>query len=238
MDRCEKYRKYLTKEDLMGPNAFRLLDELLRRAPYGECRGRVLDLGCGNALTSVFAANEPPAGSVYAFDLWIPADDNLKRIREANLEEKVIPIHGDAMDMPFAKDWFDTVISVDSYHYFGCEKGVFGEKILPVVKKGGQIMIAVPGLKKEPEGKMKTLFETWVEGDDAKTFKTVSWWESLLTEECGDTCDISVTEAECCDKAWEEWFATGHEYALRDREYLSKGLYDYLNFVFMYVRKR
>ena len=59
-----------------------------------------------------------------------------------------------------------------------------------------------------------------------------------MTEECGDACDISVTEAECCDRAWEEWFATGHEYALRDREYLSKGLYDYLNFAFMYIRKR
>jgi SAM-dependent methyltransferase len=238
MDRCEKYRKYFTKECLMGPNSFRLLDELLRRSPGGVSFDRTLDLGCGMALTSVFLANETPAKQVYAFDLWVSASDNLRRIRSLRLEDRIIPIHGDAMDMPFAHDWFDTVVSVDSYHYFGAKKGVFAEKILPFVRKGGQVMIAVPGLKEEPQGEMKELFKTWAEGDDALTFKTVRWWKELLEEECGNRCDIEVTEGECFDAAWEDWFSTGHEYGLRDREFLNRGLDRILNFVMMYIRKR
>ena len=46
------------------------------------------------------------------------------RIRDNGQEDKIIPIHGDAMDMPFAKDYFDTVVSVDAYHYFGCKKKI------------------------------------------------------------------------------------------------------------------
>ena len=152
-------------------------------------------------------------------------------------ESRIIPIHGDALDLPFAHDYFDAVVSVDAYHYFGCRKGVFSEKILPFVKKGGYVMIAVPGLREQPEGDMKQLFETWTEGDDAQLFKTAAWWEELMKNECDETCDITVKEAECFDAAWREWFDTGHEYAVRDREFLRKGLDRILNFVMICVRK-
>ena len=238
MNRLENYRQYFTKDYLMGPNSFRLLDELIRRAPFGVCWDRTLDLGCGMALTSAFLANETPAKSVYAFDLWINATDNLKRIRDLSLEDRVIPIHGDALDMPFAQDWFDTVASVDSYHYFGCREGVFADRILPFVRHGGSVMIAVPGLREEPRGSLCALFEAWAEGDDVLCFKTVSWWKSLLEKECGDRCSISVMEAECFDAAWKDWFNTGHEYGIRDRDFLSRGLGRILNFALIYVRKK
>ena len=238
MNRIDRYKQYFTKDCLMGPNSFRLLDELLRRTPFDVCWDRTLDLGCGMALTSVFLANETPARSVYAFDLWVNAADNLKRIRSLFLEDRIVPIHGDAMDMPFAQDWFDTVVSVDSYHYFGCREGVFADRILPFVRHGGSVMIAVPGLREEPRGELRGLFETWAEGDDALCFKTVNWWKSLLEKECGDRCDVSVMDAECFDAAWEDWFSTGHKYGIRDREFLSRGLDRILNFVLIYVRKQ
>lgn len=237
MSNIEKYRQYFTKDYLMGPNSFRLLDELIRRKPSDVRFHRTLDLGCGFALTSFFIADETDADYVYAYDLWVPASENYLRIRNNGFEDKIIPIHGDAMDMPFAHEYFDTIVSVDAYHYFGCKKGVFAEKILPFVKEGGYVMIAVPGLKEQPEGNLKQLFEAWAEGDDAQLFKTSAWWEELLTNECGGTCDITVKEAECFDTAWQEWFDTGHEYGIRDREYLQKGLDKILNFVLIYVRK-
>ena len=238
MSNIEKYRKYFTKDYLMGPNSFRLLDELIRRKPTDVQFHRTLDLGCGYALTSFFIANETDADYVYAFDLWIPATENYLRIQENHLEDKVIPVHGDAMDMPFAHEYFDAVISVDSYHYFGCKEGVFAEKILPFVKKKGCVMIAIPGLKAQPQGELKKLFETWAEGDDSLCFRTVGWWKELLEKECGNRCDISVLEAECYDEAWEDWFRTGHEYGIRDQEFLSRGLNRILNFVLIYVRKK
>ena len=238
MNRMDKYTQYFTKDYLMGPNSFLLLDELLRRSPSDVCYDRTLDLGCGMALTSVFLANETPAKSVYAFDLWVDAADNLKRIRSLNLEDKIIPIHGDALDMPFARGYFDAVVSVDSYHYFGCKEGIFADKILPFVRPGGTVMIAVPGLREEPCGDLRTLFETWAEGDDSLCFKTVDWWKALLEKECGNRCDIEVKEAECYDQAWEDWFNSGHEFGIRDREFLSKGLYQVLNFVLMYIHRK
>ena len=238
MDKMKKYSRYFTKDCLMGPNSFRLLDELIRRNPYDACFSRTLDLGCGMGLTSVYLANETPAKSVYALDLWVDATDNLKRIRDLGLEDRIVPIHGNALDMPFAHGWFDTIVSVDSYHYFGCREGIFANKILPFVQQGGCVMIAVPGLRAEPQGELRTLFETWAEGDDALCFKTTGWWKTLLEKECGNLCDVSVLEAGCADAAWEDWFNTGHEYGIRDREFLSQGLDRILNFPLIYVRKK
>jgi len=238
MNRVDDYKQYFTKDYLMGPNSFRLLDELIRRNPYEIYWDRTLDLGCGMALTSVFLAKETPAKTVYAFDLWINATDNLKRIRDLSLEDRIVPIHGDALDMPFARDWFDAVVSVDAYHYFGCKEGIFADRILPFVRHGGSVLIAVPGLREEPRGELRALFETWAEGDDALCFKTINWWKNLLEKECGDRCDISVLEADCFDEAWEDWFNTGHEYGIRDRDFLSRGLAQVLNFVLIYVWKQ
>ena len=237
MSGIAKYRQYFTKEYLMGPNSFRLLDELIRRKPSDVPFHRTLDLGCGFALTSLFIAHETDADTVYACDLWVPATENYRRIRDSHLEDRIIPIHCDAMDLPFAHEYFDAVVSVDAYHYFGCREGVFAEKILPFVKPGGCVMIAVPGLKEQPQGDLRRLLETWAEGDDAKLFRTAAWWEELLKKECGETCNITVKEAECFDTAWQEWFGTGHKYAVRDREFLRKGLDRILNFVLIWVRK-
>ena len=141
------------------------------------------------------------------------------------------------MDMPFAHEYFDAIVSVDAYHYFGCKKGVFSEKVLPFVKNGGYVMIVIPGLKEQPQGELKQLFKTWAEGDDAQLFKTAAWWEALLKDECGDRCEVTVKEAECFDAAWQEWFDSGHEYGVRDRGFLSKGLNQILNFILIYVKK-
>ncbi len=94
-----------------------ILEELLEKVPLKPGM-RVLDLGCGNGLTSVFLAKEYGV-QVFALDLWISATDNYRRFREAGVEQAVIPIHADALDMPFADEFFDAVISVDAYHYVG-----------------------------------------------------------------------------------------------------------------------
>ena len=140
--------------------------------------------------------------------------------------------------MPFARGYFDAIVSVDSYHYFGCKEGVFADKILPFIRPGGTVMIAVPGLREEPVGSLRTLFETWAEGDDSLCFKTVDWWKNMLEKECANQCDIEVKEAECYDRAWEDWFNSGHEFGTRDKEFLSKGLDQILNFVLMYVHRK
>jgi len=60
---------------------------------------RVLDLGCGRALSSIFLKLEFDV-EVWAVDLWFSASENLKRIRDAGVEQRVYPIHAEARALP------------------------------------------------------------------------------------------------------------------------------------------
>ena len=55
---------------------------------------RVLDLGCGRALSSIFLRREYGV-QVWAVDLWFSPSENLQRIRDAGVEDGVFPIHAD-----------------------------------------------------------------------------------------------------------------------------------------------
>jgi cyclopropane fatty-acyl-phospholipid synthase-like methyltransferase len=79
---------------------------------------RVLDLGCGLALSSIFLRLEFDV-EVWAVDLWFSASENLKRIRDAGVEQRVYPIHAEARALPFADEFFDAVVAIDSYSHFG-----------------------------------------------------------------------------------------------------------------------
>lgn len=75
---------------------------------------RVLDLGCGRALSSIFLHRELGV-LVWATDLWFSASENLQRIRDAGAGDGVFPIHADARVLPFAAGFFDAIVSVDSW---------------------------------------------------------------------------------------------------------------------------
>src|SRR5947209_14286309 len=79
---------------------------------------RVLDLGCGKASSSVFLRREFGV-QVWATDLWISAAENVRRIRDAGVEDGVFPLHADARALPFAPEFFDAIVCIDSFYYFG-----------------------------------------------------------------------------------------------------------------------
>src|SRR5262245_6914642 len=79
---------------------------------------RVLDLGCGRAMSSIFLRREFGV-QVWATDLWFSANENLQRITDAGVADGVFPIHADARELPFATDFFDAIVSIDSYIYYG-----------------------------------------------------------------------------------------------------------------------
>ena len=72
-------------------------------------------------MSSVFLAREFGV-SVWATDLWIPASENWIRVREAGVPDKVFPIHAEAHDLPYAEEFFDAIVSVDAYHYYGTDE--------------------------------------------------------------------------------------------------------------------
>src|SRR3954466_8282648 len=81
---------------------------------------RVLDLGCGRASSSIFLRREF-AVDVWAADLWFSVSENMQRVRDARVEDGVFPIHADARALPFAPDFFDAIVCIDSFPYFGTD---------------------------------------------------------------------------------------------------------------------
>jgi cyclopropane fatty-acyl-phospholipid synthase-like methyltransferase len=105
---------------------------------------RILDLGCGRALSSIFFAREFGA-QVWAADLWIKPTENWRRIEEAGLSDQVFPLHVEAHQLPFAAGFFDAIVSVDAYHYFGTDDCYIGY-ITRFLKPDARLAIVVPGL--------------------------------------------------------------------------------------------
>jgi len=108
---------------------------------------RVLDLGCGRAMSSIFLRREFGA-QVWATDLWFSPSENLRRILDAGVEDGVYPIHADARSLPFAADFFDAIISIDSFPYYGTDDHYLNY-LARFVKPGGAIGIARAGLMSE-----------------------------------------------------------------------------------------
>ena len=129
----------------MGPNSMRLLDEMLKKYPL-QAGSRVMDLGCGQGLTSIYLAKEAGV-QVFATELWIPVTELAQRFEQHAVSDSVIAIHADANALPYAEEYFDAVVSIDAYHYFAGEPGDFEKKVLPYIKRGGAAIIAIPGLR-------------------------------------------------------------------------------------------
>jgi len=202
--RTEKYDKKWIEDNWMGPNPLWLLEDLCEHLELRPGM-RVLDLGCGKGLTSIFLAKEFGV-TVFANDLWINATDNLKRIEEAGVADKVFPIHAEAHALPYAQGFFDVVIAVDSYHYFGASESYFTDVLSKLVKSGGQFGIIVPGLVKEfDKGYPDTLEKFWI--PELFTFHSGQWWKKLW-EKTG-LCDIvtcyDLEEPKALWQPWADW---------------------------------
>src|SRR4029079_515614 len=111
---------------------------------------RVLDLGCGKAMSSIFLHREFGV-EVWATDLWFSVTENLQRIRDAGVSNGVFPIHADARSLPFAAEFFDAIVCIDSFIYYGTDD-LYLNYVAQFVKPGAPIGIAGAGLMQEFEG--------------------------------------------------------------------------------------
>lgn len=211
----------------MGPNALRIVEELAESLKL-EKGMRVLDLGCGRGLTSIFLAKEYGV-QVFATDLWISATDNFARIKAMGLEEQIIPIHAEAHQLPYADEFFDLVVSVDAYQYFGAKEDYLTRHLAPLVKRGGVIAVVVPGIKTEfPNGVVPTeLAPYWVEDIN---FHCCRWWEELWQK--SDLVKIQKCwELDCLEAAWRDWLGCDNDYARRDIDMMKAEGGKYFNLV-------
>lgn len=214
------------QERLMGPDCTLIIDELLKGYENENCI-KILDLGCGKGLTSIYMAEKYKNAYIFAVDLWVEAKDNYIFFKENNIDDRIIPLNCDAEKLPFADNYFDIVVSVDSYHYFGLEKDFFKYNIKPLLKENGEIYIAVPGFKNDYE-KVPQELKYHISEEYFKFFKSINYWENLLKK---DIKEIKVQEMKCFDEAWQSWLSCDNPYTVEYIELLKADNGKYLNLI-------
>ena len=234
----EKSERYLTPAlmaKIMGPNPVKLTEELLLDCKIPE-KSVIMDLGSGQGLTSVFMAKEY-SYTVYAADLWSDPEENRKFFREMGLsDEQIIPVKADATALPFEKEFFDGVVSTDSYNYFGRDKDYLDKCLLPYVKKGGYIYITVPGMKKDLHDNLPPeLLLSWTP-EPLDYIHDIAYWQQIVAASSAEV--VSVYEMESNDEVWADWLKQDNEYAAGDRKTMEAGGGKYLNFIGIVLRKR
>ena len=203
--RTSKYPPEWVADGAMGSNPLWLtewLSEWLNLRPGM----RVLDLGCGRAKSSIFLAKEFQV-QVWATDLWVPAAENWQRIQREGLADAVFPLHSDARSLPFAAEFFDAIVAIDCYSYFGTDD-LYLNYLVQFAKPGGQIGIAGAGLIEEiPVPVPKHLREFWTQ--DLWALHSASWWRRHWER----TGLVEIDTADTMSDGWRLWSAWHHRIA-------------------------
>lgn len=233
--RTEKYDPNWISENWMGPNPLQLVEELCEQLELKPGM-KVLDMGCGKGLTSVFLAKEFGV-TVFANDLWISATENQKRFEEAGVTDLVFPIHAEAHALPYAEGFFDVALSIDSYHYYGADEMYFPNTFSKLVKSGGQMGIVVPGLTQEFEkGYPDTLKDFWE--PELFSFHSKEWWYHLW-EKTGIADITSCYNMENPKEIWQPWAEWSKvKMGFNDKEFLAADTHDNLALIVMTAKKK
>ncbi|MGN0708088.1 MAG: SAM-dependent methyltransferase [Faecalibacterium sp.] len=234
--RSKKYETPVLMAKIMGPNPLKLEEELLQGCPLPP-GANVCDLGSGQGLTSVFLAKEY-GFRVWAADLWSDPEENRLFFREMGLSDKeILPVKADALALPFEQNFFDAVVSTDSYNYFGRDPAYLDEKLLPFVKPGGWVYISIPGMKRDcHEDLPPELLLSWTP-EQLDYMHDKDYWAAMVGA-CRGAEVISVSEMESNEEVWADWLRQDNEYAIGDRRAMEAGGGKYLNFIRIVLRKR
>lgn len=234
-----KSQAYSTPElltKIMGPNPVKLEEELLlnHQIPAGS---RVCDLGSGQGLTSVFLAKEY-GFTVYAADLWSEPEEHLPFFAEMGLTpQQLIPVKADANQLPFPEGFFDAIVSIDSYNYFGRDPDFLDNKLLPFVREGGYLYFAIPGMKRDCHDHLpEELLLSWTP-EQLDYMHDVDYWRDMVSRSRGAEV-LSVHEMEGNEELWADWLKQDNEYAAGDRKAMEAGGGKYLNFIAIVLRKK
>jgi cyclopropane fatty-acyl-phospholipid synthase-like methyltransferase len=160
---------------------------------------RILDLGCGRAMSSIFLAREFGV-QVWAADLWFSPSENHQRIRDAGVDDRVFPLHADAHTLPFATEFFDAIVSIDSFFYYGTDD-LYLNDLARFVKPGGRIGIAQAGLTQEIDGDIPEHLRAWWSHDRPWFFHSAAWWR----RHWGRTGVVDIEVADSLEDGWQCW---------------------------------
>ena len=203
--------KNVIEENMMGPNPITILEELLEKVEIKK-GSKILDLGCGKGLTSMYLAQKYDV-TVYAVDLWISKEENQERFEFFELQDKIIAINADANNLQFENNFFDAIISIDAYHYFGNNNSYFKDKILPLLKKDAQVIIGIPGMKYEVKDNVPEEMKPYWDSEILETVRPIEYWKPKFQEYLKY---FEIFELKCFNKAWRSWLDLENQYSSKD----------------------
>lgn len=160
----------------------------------------VLDLGCGRAASSIFLSREFGV-NVWATDLWFDPTENQQRIHDAGLAKHVYPIHADARALPFPTEFFDAIISIDSFFYYGTDD-LYLNYIARFLKPNGVIAIAGTGLMSEFNENVPSHLESWWSAERSLwCLHSAKWWQRHWQR----TGVVDIELADSMPDGWKLW---------------------------------
>jgi SAM-dependent methyltransferase len=133
-------------------------------------------------------------------------DHNWRRVVDAGVADRVCPVRAEAHALPFAQGYFDAVVSIDAYQYFGTDV-LYLNYLSGFVRPGGRIGIVAPGLTTdigqtvpphllEPQKSGKRFWE-----DECWCFLTAAAWAELWRR-CPRVEDVQV---DLQPDGWRHW---------------------------------
>ncbi len=225
----------LVRSMIMGPNTCKLTEELMEGAniPRGSV---VLDLGSGSGISSVMLARE--YGLItYAADLWSDPSENMRFFESQGLTNReIIPVKADATQLQFAHGFFDAVVCVDSYNYYGRDPEYLGNCLLPFVKDGGMLYLAISGMVSDCHDNPPACLLTSWNDEQLEYIHDMKYWREMILHTSGVEI-VDMHEMACTREAWADWIECDNDYARGDRAAVEAGALDYLNTIAVTLRK-
>jgi cyclopropane fatty-acyl-phospholipid synthase-like methyltransferase len=173
----------------------------------------------------------------YAADLWSDPSEIMRFFESLGISNRqAIPVKADANELPFASGFFDAVVSVDSYNYYGRSPEYLGKKLLPFVKEGRLLYLAIPGMVRDcHDNPPACLLASWTP-EQLDYLHDMRWWRDMFSR-TRDIEIIDMHEMKCTHEAWTDWIECDNEYARGDRAAVEAGALDYLNTIKVVLRK-
>lgn len=150
---------------------------------YGILEGICVEVGCGTALFAIELCRRSHL-KIYALEnvkaIYEIADMNIEK---EGLKDRIIPVLGNAYNLPFESQFADFIVSRGSYHCWKDKARVFKE-IYRVLKKGG---IGFVGggfgryVSEEEAARMKSLRDRSL-GEDARVYSSPGELKKLILE--------------------------------------------------------
>ena len=175
--RASRYNTAWAEAHSLGENVLYFAESLCNVLPL-QAGMRVLDLGCGRAISSIFLAREFGV-TVWAVDRAVDPTANYERIAAMGCADRVFPLRVDVRALPLPHRYFDAAIALDSYLYFGTD-----ERFLPFLarhlKVGAYLGVVDACFSREidsadqlpPELRAAWQADWW-------SVHTIDWWRRL-----------------------------------------------------------